>query len=178
MSFLLILFLSFVSLQKDVVYECQNGAIHFVSDAPMELIEAKSKHLKGVIRTQDQGFAFSVANSSFEGFNTPLQKEHFNENYMESKLYPKLSFRGKIIEPVDFSKDGKHKVRAKGILNVHGVEQERIIQADLQVINNSVKVSSKFTVLLKDHNISIPKIVHQKIAEEIAVDVNATLTLK
>jgi hypothetical protein len=164
---------------QGMVFECQDGKIHFISDAPMEVIEASSKELKGIIRAQDQGFAFSVANNSFEGFNTALQKEHYNENYMESKKFPRLSFRGKIIEPIDFSKKGSYKVRAKGILNVHGIEQERIIQADMQVLNNStIKIASKFTVLLQDHNITIPKIVHQKIAEEIAVDVNASLTLK
>ncbi|MGZ5245086.1 MAG: YceI family protein [Bacteroidia bacterium] len=178
MPFLLLIFLTLFYSPKELVYECRNGSIHFVSDAPMELIQASSGQLKGIIRTQDQGFAFSVANSTFDGFNTPLQKEHFNENYMESKLYPKLSFSGKIIEPVDFTKNGKYKVRAKGILNAHGVEQERIIQADLQVNNNTLKITSKFTVLLQDHHITIPKIVYQKIAEEIAVDVNATLTLK
>lgn len=178
MPFLLLIFLTFFAAPKDAVYECQNGTINFVSDAPLELIEASSGQLKGVIRVQDQGFAFSVANSTFNGFNTPLQKEHFNENYMESKLYPKLTFRGKIIEPVDFTKNGKQKVRAKGILNVHGVDQERIIPAEIQISNNTIKVNARFTVLLQDHHITIPKIVYQKIAEEIAVDVNATLTLK
>ncbi|RZL40117.1 MAG: YceI family protein [Pedobacter sp.] len=175
--FIFLLFSLFFPLQE-TVFECQNGTIHFVSEAPLELIQANSKQMKGVLRTQDQGFAFSVANSTFEGFNSPLQKEHFNENYMESKVYPKISFRGKIIEPIDFSKKGSYKVRAKGMLNAHGVDQERIIQADLVVNDKTVKISSRFNVLLQDHNISIPKIVYQKIAEEITVDVNATLTLK
>ena len=50
---------------------------------------------------------------SFQGFNSPLQKEHFNENYVESDKFPDASFKGKVIEDVDLSKDGTYEVRAK-----------------------------------------------------------------
>ena len=113
---------------------------------------------------------------SFEGFNGPLQKEHFNENYLESLKYPKATFAGKIIEKIDFQKDGTYPVRAKGKLSVHGVEQERIIKSSLEIKGDRLVVRSTFTVPLSDHAISIPKIVHQKIAEEIEVTVEATLT--
>ena len=37
-----------------------------------------------------------------------------------------------------------------------------------------ITVSSEFTVLLSEHNIPIPKVVYQKLADEIKVEVNAT----
>jgi hypothetical protein len=43
---------------------------------------------------------------TFEGFNSALQREHFNENYIESNRFPDASFNGKIIEDIDFAKDG------------------------------------------------------------------------
>lgn len=153
----------------------KTGTIHFKSDAPLELIEATSTKMKGVINTSEQTFAFSVPNNTFEGFNSALQREHFNENYMESNKFLNSSFTGKIIETIDFTVDGTHSVRAKGKLLVHGVEQERIIKATIQIKKGVISVSSSFTVPLADHNISIPKIVYQKIAEEIQVDLNAVL---
>lgn len=157
------------------IFRCENGKLSFKSDAPLEVIQAKSNKLRGAIDTAKQTFAWSVDIKTFEGFNSPLQREHFNENYMESKKYPKASFAGKIIENVDFKKNGTYTVRAKGQLNIHGVEQERIIKSQLEVDGNKLRVLSTFTVLLSDHNISIPKVVYQKIAEEIAVTVNAEL---
>ena len=157
------------------VFRCENGKLSFKSDAPLEVIQARSNKLRGAIDTAKQTFAWSVDIKTFEGFNSPLQREHFNENYMESKKYPKASFAGKIIENVDFKKNGTYTVRAKGQLNIHGVEQERIIKSQLEVDGNKLRVLSTFTVLLSDHNISIPKVVYQKIAEEIAVTVNAEL---
>lgn len=157
------------------IYRCDNGSVHFRSDAPLELIEARSGRLRGVIDPAKQSFAWSVDIKSFEGFNSPLQREHFNENYMESRKFPKATFQGKIIEKIDFQKNGVYTVRAKGKLTIHGVEQERIIKSRLEVRDQKVFVKSAFTVPLADHDIAIPRVVHQKIAEEIAVTVDALL---
>jgi len=154
---------------------CENGKISFKSEASLEVIAAKSNKLRGAIEPEYNTFAWSVEIRSFEGFNSPLQKEHFNENYMESTKYPKASFAGKIIEKIDFQTDGTYEIRAKGQLIVHGVEQERIVKGTLEVQNGKIRIRCSFTVPLSDHNISIPKIVHQKIAEEINVTVEAEL---
>ena len=109
---------------------------------------------------------------TFQGFNSQLQKEHFHENYAESEKYPEASFKGKIIEEYDLSKDGTYQVRAKGMLTIHGIAQERIIKSDVTVKNNKIHITSKFTVLLSDHNIPIPIVVYKKLANEIKVEAN------
>lgn len=151
----------------------KKGSITFKSEAPLELIQAKSDELKGLILSADLSYAFTVDNSSFKGFNSALQEEHFNENYIESSKFPRSSFKGKIVDPVDFSKEGKYEVRAKGKLQIHGVEKDRIIKTTLEVKKEVIIVSSKFNILLEDYNITIPKVVHQKIAEEINIEVKA-----
>ena len=163
------------ALKDGGIFQCENGKISFKSDAPLEVISAKSAKLRGAIDTAKQTFAWSVEIKTFEGFNSPLQREHFNENYMESNKHPKASFSGKIIEDVDFQKNGTYSVRAKGKLNIHGVEQERIIKGQLEVKDDKLRVQATFNVPLADHNITIPKVVYQKIAEEIAVTVDAEL---
>lgn len=158
------------------VYRCTNGRVEFKSDAPLEIIEARSSAMQGAIDPAKQSFAWLVELGSFEGFNSPLQRDHFNENYLESERYPRATFTGKIIEQINFDQDGVYAVRAKGKLNIHGTEQERIIKGRLEKKGRKLYVSANFTVPLTDHNISIPKIVHQKIAEEITVSINAELT--
>jgi len=157
------------------LFHATEGKISFRSDAPLELIKASSNSLAGIIDTSKNTFSFKVAISSFEGFNSRTQREHFNENYMQTEKYPDASFKGKIIEDLDLSKDGTASVRAKGILNIHGVDNERIIKADLTVKNKVITLRSNFVVLLSDHNIPIPKVVYQKLANEIKVEVNTTL---
>ncbi|MDO8366067.1 MAG: YceI family protein [Saprospiraceae bacterium] len=169
---------SFGIYQPTTPYRCDNGKVFFKSEATLEVIQARSKKLRGAIDPANNTFAWSVETTSFEGFNNPLQREHFNENFMESTKYPKISFVGKIIEKIDFQTDGIYTVRAKGKLLAHGVEQERIIRSELEVLGNKIRVRAQFTVPLADHNISIPHIVYQKIAEEIALSVEAELFTK
>ncbi|MCB0657287.1 MAG: YceI family protein [Saprospiraceae bacterium] len=159
-------------------YVLSKGTIFFRSDAPLEIIEAQSEQLQGVIDPATLSFAFSVRNSSFHGFNNPLQQEHFYENYMETDHYPTTTFSGKILDPVDLTKEGDYIVRAKGILELHGIKQERIIKSKLTLKSGHLVASSQFTITLQDHNISIPRIVYQKIAEQIQVTVEAEFTLE
>ncbi len=165
-----------IGICQEVGYHCRDGEISFLSSAPLERIEARSNALLGIINPTNSEFGFSVHVNSFQGFNSPLQREHFNENYLESEKFPKATFAGKIIEDINFNTPGVYDVRAKGILTIHGIDQERIIKGKISIEENALSVSAKFKVLLQDHNISIPKIVHQKIAEEIEVFVDAKLS--
>lgn len=164
----------YTTFQSELLFKSVTGEVEFRSDAPLETIEAKSRSLKGVINADKRTFAFSIPIRSFEGFNNPLQKVHFNENYLESTKFPDATFIGKIIEKVDFSIDGTYTVRAKGKFTIHGVVQERILKSRIVVKGDSFTLQSYFTVILEEHDISVPKIVYQKIAEEIQVHVKAT----
>ena len=163
---------------KTGIYRTETGRVTFVSDAPLELISAESKELKGAVDPEKLTFAFQLDVRSLKGFNSPLQQEHFYENYIESEKFPVATFSGKIIEKIDFKVPGMMPVRAKGILKIHGVEQERIIQVNLTVQDERFHIASEFIVPLADHDISIPKLVYQKIAEEIKVTIEADLFLK
>jgi polyisoprenoid-binding protein YceI len=157
------------------IFSTTSGKISFQSDAPFELIKASSKDLKGLLDVSKKTFAFKVRMETFEGFNSALQREHFNENYIESDKFPEASFDGKIIEDVDLTKEGTYTVRAKGNFSIHGVSQERIIKSDVVVKDGKINIHSAFSVLLSDYNIPIPKVVKDKLSEDIKVDVTTTL---
>ena len=159
---------------KDQIYICRNGSVSFISDAPLELIKASNDKLSGALNVNDRSFSFQVPTKAFEGFNSGLQKVHFNEDYMETELFPNSTFKGKIIEEVDLTVPGEYKIRAKGKINIHGVEIDRIVRCDLRVSDNKIQVNAAFTIFIADHNISIPSILNQKIATEIKVNVDFT----
>lgn len=161
--------------KESSLFKTSDGYAKITSDAPLEIISAETNNLKGILNPANKTFAFQMEVTSLKGFNSALQEEHFYENYMETEVYPTAEFSGKIIEKIDFSNDGTFPVRAKGILKIHGVKQERIINCDISIDNETIIINSNFSVNLADHNISIPKLVYQKIAEEIKVTVEATL---
>lgn len=75
-------------LDAQTLYGTEKGFISFHSDAPLELISAKCDEMRGRLDIEKKIFAFSVKINAFKGFNNPLQREHFNENYLESNQYP------------------------------------------------------------------------------------------
>jgi polyisoprenoid-binding protein YceI len=162
-------------IQGDKIFSVKTGKISFQSEAPFETIKASSEEVRGLLDLQKKVFAFRVKMETFNGFNSALQKEHFNENYIESNKYPEATFTGKIIEDTDLSKDGSYVIRAKGNFTIHGISQERIIKSDVTVREGKLTIKSAFTVLLADHNIPIPKVVKDKLSGEINVQVNCHL---
>lgn len=176
-----IIFITIIFLQtafSQQIYMTRTGSAGFTSDAPLEVIKAESDEVSGAINLADRSFAFTIDNKSFKGFNSTLQQEHFYENYMEAQKYPASTFKGKIIEEIDLNSSQEQVVRAKGMLEIHGVEQERIIRGTIKIINDKILVSADFTVLLEDHQIKIPRVVYQKIAGEISVSIKAELIRK
>lgn len=153
----------------------EKGEIYFASNAQLEMIKAYSVKVQGLIDPSNNQFAFLININSFRGFNSELQRQHFNDNYLETDKYPKASFSGKIIEQVDFTRDSTYEVRAKGNLDIHGQKQTRIIKGKLIIRNGQLTIESHFIVPLSDHLISIPKIVSQKIATEIEVVFKANM---
>jgi polyisoprenoid-binding protein YceI len=174
----LTIFLASFIVQEGDVYVSNTGSVRFSSQAPLETIKAESKKLSGVLDVAKRTYAFTVLITSFEGFNSPLQKEHFNENYMESDKIPSATFKGKIIEEVDLKTPGSYDVRAKGMMKIHGVEKEMIIKAKVVVKAGLINVTSNFPIVLKDYNINVPNIVNQKIASEIKVEVKMDMAPK
>jgi polyisoprenoid-binding protein YceI len=151
-----------------VLFSAGSGNVSFFSKAPLEDIEAHNNKAQSVINTTTGEIAVKVSIKSFV-FENGLMQEHFNENYMESDKYPFATFKGKINEPVDWTKPGTYPVSATGKLNVHGVERDQIIKGKLDVGSGKLQLDADFSVALADYKIEIPTLVFQKIAETIAV---------
>ena len=146
----------------------KNAYISFYSSTPMEDIFGESNESVTILNGETGEIGFQALMTTFH-FKRALMEEHFNENYMESDQFPNASFSGHIIEEDDFTKDGIYNIRAKGKFIIHGVEQERILQGDLTVKAGVIKLSCIFTVFLSEHDIKVPRIVHEKLASEIKV---------
>ena len=102
-----------------------------------------------------------------------MMQDHFNSDYMESDKYPKATFRGKIQEHIDVTKNGSFPITAVGELEVHGVKQNRTIPGKATINNGVLTLTSEFMVKCADHHIDIPQILFYHIAENIKINVSA-----
>ncbi len=165
-------------IQAQMKFTSYKGEMNFTSDAKLEVIKASSNKIQGIIDPSNGHFAFLIKIKSFEGFNSELQREHFNEKYMESEKYYDATFTGTILEPIDFTKDGSYDIQVKGNLIVHGKKQDRIIPATIKISKGTLTIDCTFSVKLADHDIKIPSVLYEKIATEIFVKLNILMVQK
>lgn len=169
MFVMIILVWSGVMTAEAQTYRTEKCKVSFFSSAPLEDIKAENKEAIGVFNAGTGDFAFVVQIKGFQ-FAKSLMQEHFNENFMESDQYPRGTFEGKI-EGYDLTKVGQQQVTASGTMNIHGVAQPMDVKGELTASGEKVTMKAVFPVKLEDHDIDIPKILFQKIAEEVEVTV-------
>lgn len=172
---------------KAQIYTAKAGAtsITFYSEAPMENIEALNKGAVIVLKGSTNEIQIRVTMQNFK-FKNALMEEHFNENYMETEkkvetngvvAYPNRygEFKGKINEPVDYTKEGENKVTLTGKMSIHGVTRDVNLDGTLTKKGNELIIYSKFPVKVADYEIKVPTMYVKNIAEVVDVTINSVL---
>lgn len=153
----------------------KSGKISFVSDAPLEKIEAINHQASSVIDLETGRIQWAVLIKAFE-FEKALMEEHFNENYMESSKFPKATFKGKIADygKIDLKHDNEIVTMVSGTLEIHGVAREVDIPVSLMVNKSTLTGHTKFEVLLSDYDIEIPAVVADNLSNTVEIEVKAS----
>lgn len=152
----------------------EGSTVTFFSKSPLEDITATNKKSTFVINTNTNDIQVGITMVYFK-FPKALMEEHFNENYLESQKYPTAIFKGKIVETIDYTKDGEYKATAKGTLNIHGVTKEVEIPGSLTKKGNEIILDAAFKIKIADYNIKVPSLYVQNIAEVVDVTIKASL---
>lgn len=175
---MLISLVSFLFLNAGISqkYFTKDGKVEFLSEAPLEKIEAVTNTGTCVLDASSGKVEFAVLVKSFQ-FEKALMQEHFNENYMESSKYPKAVFKGQLVEwsNIDLTKDGQHQVNANGQLTIHGETNEISVPVSINVKEGKVMANASFSVALKDYKIEIPAVVADNIAKEVEISLEVSL---
>ncbi|MCB0835106.1 MAG: YceI family protein [Bacteroidetes bacterium] len=151
----------------------RTGHIWFISETPLETIEAHNNQVTSILDTEKGDIVFQALMKGFQ-FEKALMQEHFNEKYVESDKYPKATFKGSIInlDEIDFDKDGSYMAKAKGSLTVHGVVYEIEVNPVIKIEDGKILATAEFPVTVADYEIKIPSVVRDNIAKEVKVFVD------
>ena len=144
-------------------YLTRQGMLTFDASSPLEDIRATSNSATAVYDAKDGKLGVQVLMTSFE-FRRALMQEHFNENYVESEVYPKAVFKGEY-------KNG----RAIGTLNIHGVSKYVNVPATLVKDDDAARLEASFAVTIEDFGVAIPRAVANKIDPQAKITVDCTL---
>ncbi|HMC01752.1 MAG TPA: YceI family protein [Flavobacteriaceae bacterium] len=149
-------------------YITRSGIIGFEASVPsFEEVKAKSNAATAIINTDNGEFAALVLVKGFR-FKNALMEEHFNENYAESNKFPKATFKGKI---TDFDLNSSNtSYTISGELTFHGVTKTlEDIPLTISKTDGKINITGEFVSKASDYNIKIPKIVSNKIAQDVVV---------
>lgn len=156
-------------------YSSKTGKVSFEASVPMfEDVEAKDNS-NVVILNSDTGEIASVSNVKNFKFSNSLMQEHFNESYAETSKYPKATFKGKISNFDKSKLANSAKYTIQGTLNFHGVDRAVSSSATIYSKDGKIFISGSFVARTADYNVTIPKMVTKKIAENVNVEYDYTL---
>ncbi len=157
-------------------YFTKSGLITFEATvASFEEIKSENNCVTAILNTETQELAVLALMKAFR-FKVALMEEHFNENYVESDLYPKATFKGKLNAfNLSALSETPKKFELTGILNMHNKDKEIKSVALVSLKNNVILLTTEFKVKPEDFDIKIPSIVQEKIAKEIKVNVTLNL---
>ncbi len=161
------------------VYFTKNAEISFFSKTPLENIDADNNQVLSVLNLSTGALQFSLLNNAFH-FPKAKMEDDFNENYIESKKYPRSTFKGVIdnISAANSLQDGSYPVHVKGDLSIHGVTKNISVPATIIIKDGKISAVATFKIAVKDYKINVPAIVTNKIAESIEVSVKCNYQKK
>jgi YceI-like domain len=173
------LYLLFLIVSTSVAQEklsTSNCFIYFEASVPLfEAVEAKNEVVECELIPKKSQINFSVPLKDFQ-FKRDLMKEHFNENYMESKRFPVATFKG-IIEKFDVKvlTEIEKSFRIKGKITIRGKSKAIVVQALIKKVNNGIAIKSNFVLNTDDFGIEIPSIVIAKISKNVNTQMECVL---
>ncbi|GGH45152.1 hypothetical protein GCM10011364_18390 [Mangrovimonas yunxiaonensis] len=160
-------------------YLTKTGRVAFEASVPsFEEVKAANQGVTAILNSDTGAFAALALVKGFR-FKNALMEEHFNENYAESETYPKATFKGNL-EGSNLAKiENEHTLTISGELTFHGKTKTlNNIKAIVTKNGSNIVLTGHFTVLAADFNISIPKIVRNKVAETVKIDFEFNLAPK
>ena len=173
-TFFLLIFIAPL-IAKDIFYT-RSGQVSFFSSTPIEDIKALNEQTTCVLNMETGDVSFRIPILGFN-FKNGLMQEHFNENYLESDIYPDAGFKGVINnwDQVTLNEEPQL-ISIEGVMTIHGVSKQIKETGKIFFKNEKVNGTAMFRIIVADYDIQIPKIVRENIAK--VVDVNVRLSLK
>lgn len=160
-----------LALAQDT-YKTTSGEIHFNASTPLEDIDAINKQVNAIFKESSQGVAAVLLIRDFK-FRRKLMQEHFNENFMESEQYPKAYFQGSLsgYDATAFQiSQEPQRFTVSGSLTIHGITRPLETTVNIQSLGEDMEWTAAFVLRPEEFGIEVPKILWNKIAEEVDVD--------
>ncbi len=102
-----------------------------------------------------------------------MRDRKMHKEILESETYPDISFRPDRIEGT-VAKQGKSSVRVHGTFNIHGVDREITVPADIEISAARFTATVHFTVPYAKWGMKNPSTLFLRVNDSVEIDLAAT----
>jgi len=173
------------SAQEFQVDQTRDRLVRFVSRASIEEFDGATDRIDGYVLLDaaklgpetggdDTELHLEVDLASLDT-GIGLRNRHMRDNYLEVRAFPFATFAGHIVH-AEATSSGDFRVTAAGGLTIHGITRRRELTCRVTPVGAAYRVVCGFEVLLTDHDIEIPKIMFLKLANEIRLELDFTVS--
>lgn len=143
------------------------GKVTFYSHTDVEHIKAVNHQALCVLDIETGEITLDILMKAFAFENVRMQT-HFNESYVESDLYPKATFKGKV---VDFDKTQNNtQIRMiNGLFTLKNITTPLVFKVTIDRTHDSYVISGTTTIFIDHYNINIPRLFASNISKEIKI---------
>jgi len=162
-------FLCFLVWAPLITYAQKNTAVNAVAsfsvNTPIREISGENKHTSiemdfktGIVKAHMQVDSFQFPDNFSSGEMNNIIRSRFRQYYMESNLYPVMTFDGKItnMDKDRYKANGSYPLDISGYLTLHGIKKYITVQAILTVNGSRKSVVSDFAVEPESYKIRLP----------------------
>ena len=156
-------------------YAVKQGVAEATSETVIATIVTKNSNILGALDLRKGTVGFQMQMEEFQ-FKSRLMKEHFNDWFVESDIYPTTIFSGKMdVSKLNFEKS--QRVELTGFMEFHGVTKKVSTMVLLEKKGNQITVSGEYLLKLDDFKVEIPTVLSLKLTNEIKVKINLDFEL-
>ena len=161
----------------------EESEVVFVSKAPMETFEGKTRRVSGSVALDPNavdGEIEIVVTVDMASLDTGIgmRNDHMRKNHLHTKEYPEAVFRGAKVTEGSGGAVGAEPVAVtiQGEMDLHGVQRTIEVEARLSLESDDsgplLRLTSEFPVTLADYDIPRPGFLLMKLGETQTVRID------
>lgn len=102
-----------------------------------------------------------------------MRDRKMNKEVLESEKYPEISFRPDRVEG-NIANGGKSSVKVHGIFNIHGVDREITVPAQVETDSDHWTATVHFTVPYQKWGMKNPSTLFLRVSDSVEIDLTAS----
>lgn len=154
----------------------REGTATFVSEVPLHEFEGTSRSLNGMIALEDSTVDFFI---DLETLETGIGKRDRDMRLtLNTAAHPFAEFTGKLVSPLDVSREVPQEAIVRGIFTINGVSRPVEVVGQLEPVGEALRLTASWTLLLEDYEIEPPSLLFMKVDSEQDIRVEALLHTK